>query len=244
VTRRSACTPSTCSNAAERRTVLETWNATATPVPAVTVPELFAAQAARTPAATAVISDGTHLTYADLDTRANRLARHLTGRGVGPETVVAVDVPRGADLLVALLGVLKAGGAYFAIDASYPRNGCRTCAPTPARRRSSHSRPSRRRPARTAAPSTRPAATGAPRLHDLHLRLHRRPKGVVVTHAAFVNLTVAHARFGTGPGAVVAQFASAGLTTSAPSGPWRCCAARPSPSSPTRPGSAPTWNDS
>ncbi|MFF0885027.1 amino acid adenylation domain-containing protein [Streptomyces sp. NPDC003456] len=95
-------------------------NETASPVPDATVPELVAAQAARTPDATAVVCGGTALTYAELEARASRLAAVLRDRGVGPETPVAVALPRSADLVVALLGVLKAGGAYVPVDPGYP----------------------------------------------------------------------------------------------------------------------------
>ncbi|MFC6935655.1 amino acid adenylation domain-containing protein [Actinomadura yumaensis] len=78
------------------------------------------AQAARTPDAPAVVHDGTALTYAELNARANRLARLLIGRGVGPEDFVALALPRSADLVVAALAVLKAGAAYQPIDLAYP----------------------------------------------------------------------------------------------------------------------------
>ncbi|PHQ52957.1 hypothetical protein BLA24_05270 [Streptomyces cinnamoneus] len=105
---------------AERRRVLTEWNDTARTCPASTVPELFAAQAARTPDAVAVVCGETEVTYAELDARTNRLARCLTGRGVGPESVVAVSLDRSADLVATLLGVLKAGGAYLPLDTEYP----------------------------------------------------------------------------------------------------------------------------
>ncbi|MEI5102903.1 amino acid adenylation domain-containing protein [Streptomyces sp. PmtG] len=95
-------------------------NATTAPVPAATVPELVAAQAARTPDATAVVSGQTTLSYGQLEARADRLAAVLRERGVGPDVLVAVALPRSADLAVALLGVLKAGGAYLPIDPNYP----------------------------------------------------------------------------------------------------------------------------
>jgi amino acid adenylation domain-containing protein/non-ribosomal peptide synthase protein (TIGR01720 family) len=85
-----------------------------------TLPELVAAQAARTPDATAVVSGRTALTYRELQTRAARLAAVLRDDGVGPDVLVAVALPRTADLVVALLGVLKAGGAYLPVDPDYP----------------------------------------------------------------------------------------------------------------------------
>ncbi|MFD7665830.1 non-ribosomal peptide synthase/polyketide synthase [Streptomyces sp. NPDC059788] len=104
----------------ERRRVLEEWNATAHEVAPATVPELFAAQAARIPDAEALVYEGESLTYAELDARANRLARLLARHGTGPGARVAVLVPRSAGLVVALLAVLKAGAAYVPVDADYP----------------------------------------------------------------------------------------------------------------------------
>ncbi len=114
----------------ERNTILRVWNDTAhavapaavTPaaVTPVTLPELFAAQAARTPDAVAVVFEEESLTYAQLDTRANQLAHHLRGLGVGPETVVGLCVERSLAMLVGLLGILKAGGAYLPLDPDYP----------------------------------------------------------------------------------------------------------------------------
>nr|WP_078861723.1 non-ribosomal peptide synthetase [Streptomyces sp. NRRL F-5650] len=105
---------------AERDRLLVELNDTAAEVPAATIPELFEAQAARTPDGIAVIDGGTRLTYRRLSARAGRLARVLAGRGVGAESVVAVSLPRSADLVVALLAVLKAGGAYLPVDPAYP----------------------------------------------------------------------------------------------------------------------------
>ncbi|MDN3028478.1 non-ribosomal peptide synthetase [Streptomyces sp. S.PB5] len=104
----------------DERNWLAGLNETAAPVTGATVPELVAEQAARTPDATAVVSGGTELTYRELDTRAARLAAALRDRGVGPDVLVAVALPRTADLVVALLAVLKAGGAYLPIDPNYP----------------------------------------------------------------------------------------------------------------------------
>ncbi|MGW2515355.1 condensation domain-containing protein, partial [Streptomyces scopuliridis] len=82
--------------------------------------ELIAAQARRTPDAEAVVFGASVLTYAELDSRANRLAQHLVTRGVGPETVTAICLERGPDMVVALLAVLKAGGAYVPLDPAHP----------------------------------------------------------------------------------------------------------------------------
>ena len=105
---------------AERCRVLSEWNATARRVPRATLPELFEAQVARTPHATAVVFQDTKLSYGELNVRANRLARLLIGRGVGPESLVAVVMERSADLVVALLAVVKAGGAYLPVDPGLP----------------------------------------------------------------------------------------------------------------------------
>ncbi|HEX8692393.1 MAG TPA: amino acid adenylation domain-containing protein, partial [Longimicrobium sp.] len=107
---------------AERRQVVEEWNATAADYPRdVCVHELFEAQVERTPGAVALVCAGEALTYRELDARANRLARHLRGRGVGPETRVGICLPRTPDLVVSLLAVLKAGGAYVPLEPNYPR---------------------------------------------------------------------------------------------------------------------------
>ncbi len=88
--------------------------------PGATLPELFQAQAAWTPDAVAVVFGDVELTYAELDARANRLARALIRRGAGPETIVALALPRSADLVVGLLAVLKAGAGYLPVDPEYP----------------------------------------------------------------------------------------------------------------------------
>jgi non-ribosomal peptide synthetase component F len=89
-------------------------------IPEVTLPELLEAQAARTPEALAVTFAGTQVSYAGLNARANRLARHLVSLGAGPERLVAVAMPRSPEMIVAVLAVLKAGAAYVPLDPAYP----------------------------------------------------------------------------------------------------------------------------
>ncbi|MGW5691341.1 non-ribosomal peptide synthetase, partial [Streptomyces asiaticus] len=107
-------------DADERRRTLVEWNDTARPVAAATVPELFGAQAARTPEAVAVVSGEERVSYAELEAESNRLARYLIARGVGPESLVAVAMDRSPELVTALLAVMKAGGVYLPVDPEYP----------------------------------------------------------------------------------------------------------------------------
>ena len=102
------------------RQMLEQWNDTARPVPAVTVPELVAAVAARCPDAVAVVCGQQVVTYGELEAAAGRLAVRLAGLGAGPETVVAVLMDRSAVLVSALLAVWKTGAAYLPLDPGYP----------------------------------------------------------------------------------------------------------------------------
>jgi len=106
--------------ASERAQVLRDWNDTACPVPAGTVPGLFAVQVARTPDAVAVACEGVQMSYRELGVRAGRVAEVLAARGVGPESVVAVVMDRSAELVIALVGVLMAGAAYLPVDPGYP----------------------------------------------------------------------------------------------------------------------------
>ncbi|MGP2442969.1 non-ribosomal peptide synthetase, partial [Streptomyces sp. JW3] len=107
-------------DADERARVVEEWNHTGRAAVPATVPELFAAHAARTPDTVAVRCGTARLTYAELDRRANRLARYLRRRGAGPETRVALRLARGTDMIVAILGVWKAGAAYVPLDPEHP----------------------------------------------------------------------------------------------------------------------------
>ncbi|MGH3925117.1 MAG: non-ribosomal peptide synthetase, partial [Pseudonocardiaceae bacterium] len=107
-------------DAAERHRILVHWNDTARPVPDTTLPALFEEQAQRTPDAVAVTDARTALTFAELNTRSNRLAHVLIAGGTGPEDVVALALPRSVEMIVALLGVHKAGAAYLPLDPDYP----------------------------------------------------------------------------------------------------------------------------
>ncbi len=104
----------------ERELVVDSWNATEHQVPRLTLAELFDAQVAHTPDAPAVVFEGTVLTYAEFDARANQLARFLISGGVGPESLVGVAVRRSVDMLVGIYAVIKAGGAYVPIDPDQP----------------------------------------------------------------------------------------------------------------------------
>ncbi|KOV22219.1 hypothetical protein ADK58_28365 [Streptomyces sp. XY152] len=105
---------------AERRLVMEDWNATRRELPVTTLPEALSDQALRTPDAPAVIDGRRTLTYAELHTRADRLARYLNDIGAGPRTVVALALPRSADFVVSVLAVVKAGCAYLPLDPEHP----------------------------------------------------------------------------------------------------------------------------
>jgi amino acid adenylation domain-containing protein len=105
----------------ERRQVLHDWNTTTTTLaPPTTLPSLFEAQVARTPDAVALVCGDVQVSYAELDASANRLARHLASQRIGPESLVAVALPRSIETVVALLGVFKAGAAYLPLDPNYP----------------------------------------------------------------------------------------------------------------------------
>ena len=108
-------------NDQERTQLLVNWNRTEIDFPRdKCVHELFAAQAADTPDATAVVCGKKSLTYRELNRRANQLANHLQHLGIGPENLVGVSMERSLEMVVALLGILKAGAAYLPLDPSYP----------------------------------------------------------------------------------------------------------------------------
>ena len=107
---------------AERRRVLVEWNDTTAAVAEPVLTRMLEAQTVRTPGATAVVCGAATLTYAELNARANRMARVLVERGAGPERFVALILPRSVQLIVALLAVLKTGAAYLPIDPRHPRS--------------------------------------------------------------------------------------------------------------------------
>lgn len=108
-------------SARERQQILVDWNATDAPYPQQScVHHLIEAQVARIPGATAVSFGERNLSFAELNARANQLAHYLAGLGVGSETPVGLCLERSPELLVAMLGILKAGAAYLPLDPSYP----------------------------------------------------------------------------------------------------------------------------
>jgi amino acid adenylation domain-containing protein len=109
----------------EDRKQLAVFNRTQQSYPSGCIHELFEAQAARTPDAAALEYEGQQLSYAQLDARANQLARHLKKLGVEADRRVAIALPRSLELVVALLATLKAGGAYVPLDPAYPSDRLR-----------------------------------------------------------------------------------------------------------------------
>jgi len=105
---------------ADRSKMLVDWNATSRPIPCACIHQLFEAQVRQRPDALALLSDVDNLTYAQLDHRAERLARVLVLHGVGPNVPVAVLLPRRPDLIVAMLAIIRAGGAYLPLDPTHP----------------------------------------------------------------------------------------------------------------------------
>ncbi|MEU5980617.1 amino acid adenylation domain-containing protein, partial [Streptomyces sp. NPDC047315] len=105
---------------AERDLVVRQVNDTKAPTPHLTIPALFERQAAATPDSIAVVSDDRTLTYRELNHRANRLARELLRHGVGPEDLIALALPRSADLVVGMLGIVKTGAGYVPVDVRFP----------------------------------------------------------------------------------------------------------------------------
>lgn len=199
---------------------------TARPVPDTTLADAFAAQAAATPRATAVVFGDIRLDYAEVDARACRLARLLVERGAGPDRIVGVALPRSPELVVALLAVHKAGAAYLPLDVEYPAERLDLMVADAAPELVLSSRAvvaavPRRRPvlvlddpgalsALAAQPATGP---GRGHLRPQHLAYviytsgsTGRPKGVAVSHRSIVNrLAWMQAEYGLTPADRVLQ---------------------------------------
>ena len=107
-------------DAAERHRVLVEWNDTARAVPQTTLPMLIEAQVGQRGDAIALVCEDTTLSYAALNARANRLAHLLIAQGAGPEQIVALALPRSAELIIGLLAIVKSGAAYLPLDPDYP----------------------------------------------------------------------------------------------------------------------------
>ena len=105
----------------DRRQVLVEWNDTVRNYPRQCIHELFEQQAALTPEHVAVVFNDDQVSYRELNSRANQLAHYLRNLGVGPETIVGICMERSLEMIVALLGVLKAGAAYLPLDPDYPQ---------------------------------------------------------------------------------------------------------------------------
>jgi len=205
----------------------ESWDGGPCTVSPTTLPGMFAEQVRRTPGAVAVVFEDVALTYAELDVRANRLAHALTARGAGPERVVALAVPRSAELIVAELAVLKTGGAYLPLDLDHPgervaymlEDARPVCAVTteagagsfPALPVVALDAPEIEAELRER-PDTAPAV--APHVLGTAYVIYTsgstgRPKGVQLSHAGVAKLvSTQRERFGAGPGIRVLQFAS------------------------------------
>ncbi|MGH8920615.1 MAG: AMP-binding protein, partial [Actinomycetes bacterium] len=213
-------------SADERRRILVEFNDTTSgTAPGGTFPEIFSARAALTPQAPAVLFEDTVLSYAELDARTNALAALLAAEyGVGPESRVAVALPRSVEFVVAVLAVLKAGAAYVPVDIDYPveRIAYILADSAPALlvsvRETAGNLPgagvpvllideaAHGAPAPLAAPKAAPSGAA----YVIYTSGSTgRPKGVVVSHAGVASLARSQAvHLGVGPGSRVLQFAS------------------------------------
>ncbi|RJS13574.1 non-ribosomal peptide synthetase, partial [Corallococcus sp. H22C18031201] len=213
---------------AERRQVLVDWNATRAPFPDTCVHSLFEAQVRRAPEALAATYEGQHLTYAQLDARANQLAHALRRRGVGPEVRVALSVERSLDIVIGLLGILKSGGAWVPLDPLLPRerltfmledSGAAALVTQSSLRErfpeAFHAKAlflDQERESLATEPTEAPT-TGVTSGHMAYLLYTSgstgTPKGTAVEHRAVANLVTHEATvYGIAPGSRVLQFAS------------------------------------
>ncbi|MDX3225470.1 non-ribosomal peptide synthase/polyketide synthase [Streptomyces sp. ME19-01-6] len=222
-------------DAVERHQLLRGWNDTSRPLPGTLVPRMFEEQAARIPEAPAVRCQDTTVSYAELNTRANRLARLLVERGAGPERRVALMVPRSVEMIVAVLAVLKSGAAYVPVDSAYPADriaymlddarpalvvtttetartlpetapGTRVVLDSPATAEESLGLPGTDL---TDADRRAPLTPRTPAYVIYTSGSTGRPKGVVVEHRSVPNIVLARiGPYGMGPGSRALQFAS------------------------------------
>ncbi|HEX3525705.1 MAG TPA: amino acid adenylation domain-containing protein [Thermoanaerobaculia bacterium] len=183
----------------ERAEVLTAWNATAAPYPADRLAhELFEMQADRVPDACALEAGAARLTYRELEERANQLAHHLIRLGVGPEVTVGLCCERSPDLVIGLLGVLKAGGSYLPLDPAYPPERLRAMLDDSGTSLMlTQERFDTDRAEIAAQPTSRPLRRSGPdnRAYLIYTSGSTgRPKGVEVHHRALVNFLAAMAR--------------------------------------------------
>ena len=219
--------------AEERKLILEEWNDTTQEVPEVTLPKLFEEQVLKTPDAVAVVHGEETLSYGELNAQSNRLAQYLIGRGIGPEDVVGIALPRSLEMIVSLLGVLKAGAAYLPLDVEYPpqrlgliledtESRCLIVASDGTVRTGDGCQqiwlndPTTQTSLKHAAvqnPTTVKLSTAVCPQQSAYIIYTSgstgRPKGVVVTHVGLISLASLHARYlGLRWGCRVLQFAS------------------------------------
>jgi amino acid adenylation domain-containing protein/non-ribosomal peptide synthase protein (TIGR01720 family) len=182
----------------ERRHAVTANDAAALPVPETTYPELFEAQARRTPEATALVCGDVALSFAELNARANRLARHLVAEGAGPERVVALALPRSAEMIVAMLAVLKAGAVYLPVDPALPADRIDFLRSDARPALVLRAVPDLGEPARysdtdlTDADRAGPLRPGGAAYVIYTSGSTGRPKGVIVEHRGLVNLLANH----------------------------------------------------
>jgi len=109
-------------SAEERERVLVEWNGIAQEVRETTLPALFEVQVERSADKVAVVCEHSCLTYRELNERANKVAHYLVNQGIGPEDIVAIALPRSVEMLICMLGTLKAGAAYLPLDPDHPED--------------------------------------------------------------------------------------------------------------------------
>jgi amino acid adenylation domain-containing protein/non-ribosomal peptide synthase protein (TIGR01720 family) len=210
---------------AARDILLKDWNPPAPPVEVTDVVELFEARARLTPDAIAMADGERRLSYGALDALANRLAVRLQALGVGPDTLVGVRLERGPEMLVALLGVLKAGGAYLPLDPWLPAERLALVVRAAGPRVLLTGEPPNpplpdpapevlRMPAESGEPAPGPAPVRASTLDNLAYVIYTSgstglPKGVMVSRRALAHFTASALNlYGVAPDDRVLQFAA------------------------------------